>query len=85
MDVTAIAPASAADLVALLLGIAPAHRHEQVLRRALATQAASLAAWEEQHLRYVEQGWGDAWQEQQTKQTALVTELTRVLAERFGC
>ena len=85
METSGICPRTPAELVAVLTSIVPEARLEGALKWALTTQQTACRAWDEQRLRYVEQGWGDAWQEQQTKQTALVTELTRVLAERFGC
>ncbi len=79
------APATAADLVALLLAIVPPGRHAWVLRQALATQAAARQAWENQHLAYVEQGWEAAWQARHATQTALVAALTRALAAHPDC
>lgn len=81
---TIIQPATAADLVALLLDIVPPYRHEAALCKALTTQRANLQAWEGQHLRHVEEGWEASWQKNHEKLTALVAEITRVLAERFG-
>ena len=77
-------PETAADLVALLLSIVPADKHEAALCRHLTTQQTNLRAWEAQWLRHVEEGWLDRWLLNHTKLTALVAELTRVLAERFG-
>jgi hypothetical protein len=84
METAAAHPTTAADLVALLLDIVPAHRHEETLCKHLSVQQANLKAWEEQHSRHVEEGWEDAWKHNHTKLTALVAEITRVLAERFG-
>ena len=77
-------PTTAHNMVALLLQLATPDKQEAALCKALAWQEASLKKLQEQRLEYVEQGWQSSWQAQFDLKTALVAEITRVLAERFG-
>lgn len=79
-------PTTAHNMVALLLKLANNDpvRHERVLREALQRMETSQRVLQEQRLRYVERGDERFWQTQYDLKTALVAEITRVLAERFG-
>ena len=75
---------TAHNMVALLLQFATPDKQEAALCKALTWQEASLKKLQEQRLEYVERGWETTWQAQYDHKTALVAEITRVLAERFG-
>lgn len=85
MAPTTIAPPQTpAAMVALLLQVATPAKQEAALCQALAWQQQSLKKLQEERLAFVEQGWQSSWQTQFDLKTALVAEITRVLAERFG-
>ena len=79
-------PTTAQNMVALLLKMAgpDLERQEKALCEGLTRTQAGVKGLQEQRLAYVERGAEQAWQNQYDLKTALVAEITRVLAERFG-